>query len=501
MEIQEKYTEDSPIPVSIKGTEQILSQMKKCVCKIHNKGIKGTGFFCKIPYPDPSNLFPVLVTNNHILNKSDIKKNNTITLSINDEERFVDITIDESRKVFSSEELDTTTIELNLIKDNLKLDLEDFLELDENINKGNLENIYSKHSIYIINYPKGLNVEVSYGILSSIKDNEISHNCCTEKGSSGSPILSLNNFKVLGIHCGPNSDFNYNKGIFILYPIMDFCGIKRKVNKNTNKNINKSKFKLNRMQTFNINAHEFKIKSCKTIINSYMDHLPLNEMTIKYIFKGDKKIQLFGGEFIKKNRGKCKLIINGKEKELYQYLDSKNLGNIKYLEIKLIETKKITDMSKMFCNCVNLYSLPDLSNWDTSLVTNMSFMFCCCISLTSFEGISKWNISNVSNISFMFWGCSTLKSIPDISNWNTSHITDMSYLFNRCLSLVSLPDISKWDISRVTKMDYMFNKCESLTSLPDINKWNIEKIKDIKGMFNQCNKLLNIPSKFKKYLD
>ena len=501
MEIQEKYTEDSPIPVSIKGTEQILSQMKKCVCKIHNKGIKGTGFFCQIPYLSAPNLIPVLVTNNHILNKSDIKKNNTITLSINDEERFVDITIDESRKVFSSEELDTTIIELNLIKDNLKLDLEDFLELDENINKGNLENIYSKHSIYIINYPKGLNVEVSYGILSSIKDNEIFHNCCTEKGSSGSPILSLNNFKVLGIHCGPNSDFNYNKGIFILYPIMDFCGIKRKVNKNTNKNINKSKFKLNRMQTFNINAHEFKIKSCKTIINSYMDHLPLNEMTIKYIFKGDKKIQLFGGEFIKKNRGKCKLIINGKEKELYQYLDSKNLGNIKYLEIKLIEIKKITDMSKMFCNCVNLYSLPDLSNWDTSLVTNMSFMFCCCISLTSFEGISKWNISNVSNISFMFWGCSTLKSIPDISNWNTSHTTDMSYLFNRCLSLVSLPDISKWDISRVTKMDYMFNKCESLTSLPDINKWNIDKIKDIKGMFNQCNKLLNIPSKFKKYLD
>ena len=500
MEIQEKYFEDSPIPVSIKGTEQILNQMKKCVCKIHNKGIKGTGFFCKIPYPFPPNLFPVLVTNNHILNKSDLENNNTITLSINDDERFVDITIDQSRKVFSSEELDTTIIEINLEKDDLKLELEDFLELDENINKGNLENIYSKHSIYIINYPKGLNVEVSYGILSIIKDTEITHNCCTEKGSSGSPILSLNDFKVLGIHCGPNSDFNFNKGIFILYPVMEFCGIKIKVNKNTNKITNKSKKKLNRIRTFSNNDREFRLNSCKTIINSCMD-LSLNEMTIKYILKDDKKIQLFGGEFIKRNKGKCKLIINGKEEELYQYLDSKNLGNVKYIEIKLVEKKKITDMSKMFCNCMNLYSLPDISNWDTSLVTNMSFMFCCCISLASFEGISKWNISNVSNISFMFWGCSTLKEIPDISNWNTAHVTDMSYLFNRCLSLGSLPDISKWDVSRVTKMDYMFNRCQSLTSLPDINKWDIEKIKEIKGMFNQCNKLHNIPSKFKKYLD
>ena len=500
MEIQEKYIEDSPIPVSIKGTEQILNQMKKCVCKIHNKGIKGTGFFCKIPYPYPPNLFPVLVTNNHILNKSDLEINNTITLSMNDDERFVDIIIDGSRKVYSSAELDTTIIEINLEKDDLKLKLEDFLELDENIKKGNLENIYSKHSVYIINYPKGLNVEVSYGILSIIKDTEIIHNCCTEKGSSGSPILSLNNFKVLGIHCGPDSDSNCNKGIFILYPVMGFCEIKRKVNKNTNINKFKNKIKLNRIHTLSMNARDFKLNSCKTLINSCME-LSLNKMTIKYIIKDDKKIQLFGGEFIKRNKGKCKLIINGKEEELYQYLDSKNLGNVKYLEIKLLEKKRITDMSKMFCNCMNLYSLPDISHWDTSLVTNMSFMFCCCVSLASFEGISKWNISNVSNISFMFWGCSTLKAIPDISNWNTAHVTDMSYLFNRCLSLGSLPDISKWDVSRVTKMDYMFNRCQSLTSLPDLNKWNIDKIKEIKGMFNQCNKLHNIPSKFKKYLD
>ena len=482
MNIQEKYIEDSPIPVSIKGTEKILNQMKKCICKIHNKGIKGTGFFCKIPYPDPSNHFPVIITNNHVLSKSDIKDNNTITISINDESQFIDIKIDDSRKVYSSVELDTTIIEIDLKKDNINISLEEFLELDENINKGYLENIYSKHSIYITHYPKGQNIEVSYGILSEIKGNELFHKCSTENGSSGSPILSLNTFKVVGIHCGPNSDFTINKGIFIQYPINEFCGIKKKFRKKLS-------------CTF---QYKSKIKSCKTLQNKFLDTY-LNEMTIKYTIKEDKKIQIFGGEFVKNNKDKCKILINGKEQELYQYLDTQNLKK-KTVEIKLIEIKKITDMSKMFCNCLYLTSLPDIGNWDTSLVTNMSFMFCCCLSLTSFDGISKWNTSNVSNISFMFWGCSTLKEIPDISNWNTSHITDMSYLFNRCLSLVSIPDISKWDTSKLTKMDYMFNRCSNLTALPDIDKWNIEKIKDIKGLFNGCNKLTNIPGKFKKFV-
>lgn len=44
--MKEKYIITSPIPVSIEGTQKILNQMKKCVCKIHN-GATGTGFFCK----------------------------------------------------------------------------------------------------------------------------------------------------------------------------------------------------------------------------------------------------------------------------------------------------------------------------------------------------------------------------------------------------------------------------------------------------------------------
>ena len=51
----EKYINTSPIPVSLENTEKIINQMKKCVCQIHKEG-QGTGFLCKIPYPDASHL-------------------------------------------------------------------------------------------------------------------------------------------------------------------------------------------------------------------------------------------------------------------------------------------------------------------------------------------------------------------------------------------------------------------------------------------------------------
>ena len=54
-----------------------------------------------------------------------------------------------------------------------------------------------------------------------IKDNLILHTCCTDFGSSGSPILSLKKFKVLGIHYG-FSNFEFNKGTFIKSAIEKF---------------------------------------------------------------------------------------------------------------------------------------------------------------------------------------------------------------------------------------------------------------------------------------
>ena len=59
-----------------------------------------------------------------------------------------------------------------------------------------------RKSIYILQYPKDKRL-VSYGLMKDISDGEkINHYCNTEDGASGSPILSLNNFKVIGVHYG-----------------------------------------------------------------------------------------------------------------------------------------------------------------------------------------------------------------------------------------------------------------------------------------------------------
>ena len=84
-------------------------------------------------------------------------------------------------------------------EDNIK----EYLELDDNIFKDNEKVFYEEKPIYIIQYPKRSDGEeacVSYGILNKIDKNNIMHKYSTDIGSSGSPILSLKNNKVIGMH-------------------------------------------------------------------------------------------------------------------------------------------------------------------------------------------------------------------------------------------------------------------------------------------------------------
>ena len=200
--IQEKILDKYPEPVSLDSTEKIIEQMKKNVCKIHLDNGKGTGFFGKIFFPDKDHLLPVLITNNHVIDKSIInKENSVIAFSINDN---IIKTIElNNRLKYTNEKYDITIIEINEKKDEIK----DFLELEQNIYSDN-ENqnyIYNNESIYLLHYYNSINIAVSYGLLKySINNSECKYNfqhfCNTDRGSSGSPILSLKTNKVIGIH-------------------------------------------------------------------------------------------------------------------------------------------------------------------------------------------------------------------------------------------------------------------------------------------------------------
>ena len=146
---------------------------------------------------------------------------------------------------YISKKYDTTIIEIKPEKDKINY----FLELDEEIFQENL----SKESIYILQYPKNLNEQkaaVSYGILNQIYNYDLIHYCCTEPGSSGSPILKLSNNKVIGIH-KEGSKFDYNKGTFLKEPIIEYI--------NNYKNSNKFDYELNNKNDRNKN-NEIRIK-------------------------------------------------------------------------------------------------------------------------------------------------------------------------------------------------------------------------------------------------
>ena len=192
--------------------------MKNCICKIYKgEGESGTGFFCYIPYENRE--LKVLITNYHVIDEKYIKEKNIIKLGINNDKIIINIPIEKDRKIYLSpaNKNDLAIIE---IKEKDNLHEINFLKLDDKLLSENPETFYeSKNSVYIIQYPN--EACVSYGILKRINkdNNEIDHLCCTNEGSSGSPILSLESMKVIGVHRASNKKFNFNLGIFLNNPI------------------------------------------------------------------------------------------------------------------------------------------------------------------------------------------------------------------------------------------------------------------------------------------
>ena len=214
--VKEKSIDNYPSPVTIEGTNTILNQLKTYICKIENKNGNGTGFFCCIPYKNKN--IEVLITNNHIINQDFINENKEIAISLNDDKEFKIIEL-KNKKIYTSVEYDTTIIEINQ-----KENINNYLELDKKLIEHNI-NLNNK-SIYILQYPKysdGQKASVSYGIIKNIQDEyNIIYYCCTENGSSGSPILDLLNNKIIGIHKESIKNKNYNRGTLLKYPINEY---------------------------------------------------------------------------------------------------------------------------------------------------------------------------------------------------------------------------------------------------------------------------------------
>ena len=173
--MKEKLLNERPSMISYENTLEILNQMNKYICKIKmGDGVQGTGFFCKIPFPEEENLLPILITNNHIINQQTLSKENEIISSLIKNEQKVKLINLSNRKSYTNSEYDITMIELK--NDD---DIQNFLELDDyilnnildNDNNNNSNHIYLKETLYILQYPEG-KLSVSYGVLDNILEDK-----------------------------------------------------------------------------------------------------------------------------------------------------------------------------------------------------------------------------------------------------------------------------------------------------------------------------------------
>ena len=132
--------------------------------------------------------------------------------------------------------------------------------------------------------------------------------------------------------------------------------------------------------------------------------------------------------------------------------------------IKNLNTKEVTDMVDMFCDCRDFSSL-DVSGFNTGKVTDMSGMFYECISLKLLD-VAKFNTANVKSMSNMFYNCQNLASL-NVTNFNTANVTNMQGMFSGCPALTTIYASDKFVTTNVETGSNMFFNCIKLKGFID----------------------------------
>ena len=199
--------------------KKIKKEREKFTCEIFLP-IKGIGFICQIPYNN--NNINVLFTNNHIINEDSLKIGKKIKYHLY-KQVDKELVITEKRLIWTdsrNQGLDYTAIQ---IFDEDGFNTNNIFKIDNS----NLDN-YNDHEICILQFPEK-ELELTTGIIEDINkydiihkndiihEYDIIHTADTKPGSSGSPIISINNNKVIGIHKQAHKSQNYNTGTHIKY--------------------------------------------------------------------------------------------------------------------------------------------------------------------------------------------------------------------------------------------------------------------------------------------
>ena len=450
--IKQEHIIGRPRSLSRKELIRIFEQMEYSIYKIVKENLTGTGFICRIPYPNELHKLPVLITCNHVLDEEDIKEGKEIKLFLNETEHI--IKIDAKRKVYTDKEYDITIIELEKEEYMMKY----LLDIDSDINKDiNLNNIFKNETIYILHYPEGKDIEYSLDTIKKINDNnKIDHNCCTKYGSSGGPIIILKSFKIIGVHTGTCKSKKWNSGIILKNAIISF----------------------NNKYPSEILSNEIKLKV-------YVGHSDVNkEVYFLDDFDITDEPKEKHNHLKELNETNTKIIIDDKEYKFCKYFVPEEEG-LYMITIKM--EILITDCTYMFSECSCIVDF-DLSNFNTSCVTNMSYMFSGCQGIREID-LSNFNTDNVTDMSYMLQRCRNLKEL-DLSFFKTTKVTNMKNMFCFCLNLRRI-NLLSFDTKNVRNMSGMFTSCGSLNGI-DLSSFEGKNVTDVSSMFFGCENLMLI---------
>ena len=364
----------SPNIVSLESSQKIIEQMKKNVCQIQSDESQGTGFFCRIPFPDMNNMLTVLITNNHIINEELLYEDDAEILIYTENDKNTKKINLNNRIKYTNNHYDITIIE---IKEQDKIF--DYLELDDNILENllnnshtNLNDSFADETVYLLQYPEGI-LSVSYGVVKNLhEDNKyiFTHMCSTKGGSAGSPVLNLNTNKVMGIHHSGISKKNIAQGTLLNEPIKDFIKHKLKKPEFTLKDFNK-KYNLN-IKDINVNKIDLRWKKlgneglvdlCKIKFND-LKELILNNNNISDI-KPLEKVKFENLEILDLSQNKISdisILKNVSFKGLKQlYLGYNNISDIKVFGKNIFQNLETLSLSD---NKID-------QNKDASLISNL----------------------------------------------------------------------------------------------------------------------------------
>ena len=355
---------------------------------------------------------------------------------------------------YTNEEYDITIIEIKE-EDNINnyLELDDIIINDVLYNKNkNIE--YINETIYIIQYPEN-KLSVSYGILDKIYEDKkynFNHKCNTKEGSSGSPILNLNN-KLIGVHKVKVGTQKYNKGSFLNYAIKEFI----QLNNNYNNNIN------------NNDKNEITLNEIKDKNNSNIKEIKNDKLDLGCFFLGDK--------------GLNDLKIN-KMNELKELdLSINNISNIKLftkiefvnLEILNLSFNKISDINIL--EDVNLKQLKELYlNYNQ------------IIDIKVLEKV-KFNKIKIINLSH-----NQISDITILENVNFKELKELNLYYNK------ISDIKVFEKVNFEKLEALYLSYNQITDTYLLKDVKFEKLKtlDLSMQITNNNPALKIPTKNKR---